>query len=344
VFLNKHYPEFSAQDFAKFMKSAYHRMYIENRKKLAEYAKINPPPEAKALRDEEPTQAINKEDASYNSAALNLPQTQSVDLSKLRSGDSAVASKSMMIQKARDFETNPNHRLSNTKRPHAAVTSNRGTPLWLPYVFIFTMMGAGLWLLGPELKPFAQKLFPVSKHKITQPQAEPVRGTTELASQQPISLNIQSNPQGATVEINGRVVGITPFVGSIPEGQKFSVRLLREGFIPFELIDQEARKNAQGEALFRINAALQPEPPRGFIEVILVGPWGTDTFVVINGQRVSDRSQLTRYAVPAGVPIRIEARSPFMKAEATQVIEVSRDQLVSVRLPFQTSRTSGNSR
>ena len=40
-FLNLQYPEFSTQEFSKFMKSIYNKMYVENRKKFAEYAKLN---------------------------------------------------------------------------------------------------------------------------------------------------------------------------------------------------------------------------------------------------------------------------------------------------------------
>ncbi|MBX3016767.1 MAG: protein kinase [Bdellovibrionaceae bacterium] len=39
-FLNVQYPEFSTQEFSKFMKSLYNKMYVENRKKFAEYAKL----------------------------------------------------------------------------------------------------------------------------------------------------------------------------------------------------------------------------------------------------------------------------------------------------------------
>lgn len=39
-FLNLQYPEFSSQDFSKFMKSLFNRMYVENRKKFSEFAKI----------------------------------------------------------------------------------------------------------------------------------------------------------------------------------------------------------------------------------------------------------------------------------------------------------------
>lgn len=42
-FLNIQFPEFSAQDFAVFMKSAFSQMYIENRKKQVEYAKLQGP-------------------------------------------------------------------------------------------------------------------------------------------------------------------------------------------------------------------------------------------------------------------------------------------------------------
>jgi serine/threonine-protein kinase len=344
VFLNKHYPEFSAQDFSRFMKSAYHRMYIENRKKLAEYAKINPPPDSMSKQQEEVTHAIQKEDdLPFGSSALNLPQAQSVDVAKLRSHDAPPTNKSVIVQKPKGFETHPGYRLENTKRSPARTEKISGSSNFLPHAIIIALLGAGLWLLGTELKLLAINFLDGSNQIKKTSRLEPIRGATELALSQPISLNIQSNPQGATVEINGRAVGITPYVGSVPEGEKFNVRLTRDGFIPRELIDQVAIKNPQGEAIMRLNITLQPQPPSGFVEVLLVGPWGTDTFVLINGQRVIDRAQLARYPVPAGVPVRIEAKSPFMKAEASQVIEVNRDQLISVKLPFQTSKTSGSS-
>lgn len=37
-FLNVHYPEFSKQEFSRYMKSVFHEMFIENRKKLASYS------------------------------------------------------------------------------------------------------------------------------------------------------------------------------------------------------------------------------------------------------------------------------------------------------------------
>lgn len=39
-FLNLQYPEFSTQEFSKHMKSLYNKMYVENRKKFAEFAKL----------------------------------------------------------------------------------------------------------------------------------------------------------------------------------------------------------------------------------------------------------------------------------------------------------------
>jgi len=39
-FLNIHYPEFSRTEFSKFMKSLFHEMFVENRKKLKEYSQI----------------------------------------------------------------------------------------------------------------------------------------------------------------------------------------------------------------------------------------------------------------------------------------------------------------
>lgn len=39
-FLNVQYPEFSTQEFSKYMKSLYNKMYVENRKKFADFAKL----------------------------------------------------------------------------------------------------------------------------------------------------------------------------------------------------------------------------------------------------------------------------------------------------------------
>jgi hypothetical protein len=141
-----------------------------------------------------------------------------------------------------------------------------------------------------------------------------------------VPINIQSNPSGAIVEINGRQSGITPFRGSVIAGTQAKILVRKEGFIPYE--KEEFIKD---ETPLLIEAVLQPEPPKGYLVIEMIGA-PLDTVVEINGRRIEDKSQLNLYPVPARVPIEIKAFSPFSNTSTSSTVTVDINQKRVVKL------------
>lgn len=97
-FLNVQYPEFSTQEFSKYMKSLYNKMYVENRKKFAEFAKLQIEEEKTAVT-QTATATVTSTDtaphlhnnyapppANVNHVAMPPPSLNSVPMPPGRSG------------------------------------------------------------------------------------------------------------------------------------------------------------------------------------------------------------------------------------------------------------------
>ena len=94
-FLNTQYPEFSAQDFSVFMKSVFSQMFIDNRKRLMEFAKATAYDEkttvTETLTTTNDAQNGNRQNnlpkpLSANSSAENNPNNGYVDESETAAG------------------------------------------------------------------------------------------------------------------------------------------------------------------------------------------------------------------------------------------------------------------
>jgi hypothetical protein len=69
----------------------------------------------------------------------------------------------------------------------------------------------------------------------------------------------------------------------------------------------------------------------GYLSIEVVGG-GTDPVITVNGQRLDDKSQLSRYPVPAGTQIKVRAVNPFAQSAAEEVVWVGQSQKRHVRL------------
>jgi hypothetical protein len=114
---------------------------------------------------------------------------------------------------------------------------------------------------------------------------------------------------GAIVEINGKQMGLTPFRGLLRTGEKAQIIVRKDGYISFDTVLEPTDTNP-----VKVEAVLQPEPPKGYLSLQIIGDT-PDTIVEINGRRVAQKEQLSLYPVPAMVPIRIRAYSPFGETE-----------------------------
>lgn len=347
-FLNTQYPEFSTQEFSKYMKSLYHKMYLENRRKLADYAKLSsgpaPTSEDRTVVTSTVTETMGSPEApapQYNSPPpepeqrLNLePQMQGrVDLSALKSsGDQSRAR-----MPARTGTTSgpfphtqtgfrPQGTQSRIYVPPKPASNNN----WIYGLFAAALViGGGFFYFKkmngtlPQLPSAASTTEAGSQGTAQQPTPA---GQYEAASKHVVPLNIQSNPQGAVVYINGKNVGITPYIGHIESQKEFRLTIRKEGYLVYDRVGEQA-----GSDLYRLEATLQPEPPMGYVAIEVLGG-GSEPVITVNGQRLQDKSQLSRYPVPAGVPVKIRATNPFAQVAAEETVTVGQSQKKAVRL------------
>lgn len=349
-FLNTQYPEFSTQEFSKFMKSLYHKMYLENRKKLAEYAKIvanNDDPtsvtatatvtETNTLgQPTTPRSGLSVGGASVEEPRLSLDPAASrrIDLVALKSEDKSTSGK---IRPPTPF---PNRSGSGTQtgirsgtQGHIPANFERKNNMtWMVMAAVVLVGGLYYFKMMDQEQPLPFMRREPAK-TTTAPNPQPTAGTSEAASQKPpaqaqiVPINIQSKPQGAFVYINGKNVGITPYIGHVESSQEFRLTLHKDGFLTYDRPSERA-----GPDMYKLEATLQPEPPMGYISIEIVGGGSTDPIVTVNGQRLDDRQQFSRYPIPAGVPVVVKAVNPFAQVSAEETVTVGVSQKRAVRL------------
>lgn len=351
-FLNIHYPEFSKQEFSKFMKSLFHDMFIENRRKLAEYSQVPFTVEGSGNGEHTQTSTATATVTETSSSAdenefipgLDLHEKSAgINLKELKVEGKANPLPSMpqfAHKSSQPMGTQTGQKPSSFASPGTGISAKTSTSASTSYNPLATgssshfsiqnmMVAAGLAIIAYVGWYFWGKDSLVTTSPITQAPAKTEQpGEVEQSSLalSPAPINIQSRPSGAIIEVDGRQIGITPFLGTLPSGKPLRILLKKDGFIHFE----KSETLKPGEP-FRLEATLQPEPPKGYISVEVFGA-PADTVITVNGQRIEDKSQLNLYAVPANVPIVIRAHSPFSNSAAQSTVTVDANQRRSIRL------------
>lgn len=335
-FLNIHYPEFSKQEFSRFMKSLFHEMFVENRKKLKEFSQISV-----ASDDNEDTSTETATLSELSNLTFSNNFIPGLDSKEKNSPNNKIDLNHLKVEKNPHFPfstntkvnisgPNPNHTNHGQSTTNFGKSTTQASSVYHTKKSQITnsiqnlVMVIGLGIVGSIGYYFWNKNTQEKKPTLTKNQI-PIQGTLEIASQQPTPISIQSRPSGAFIEVDGKQIGITPYIGSLPSGQPLKIIIKREGFVPFEKIE-----TLKGEP-HRIEAVMQAEPPKGYISLeIFSAP--ADTVVLVNGLRIEDKSQLKLYAVPARVPVEIHAFSPFNNTSAKTKVTVDINQKRNVRL------------
>jgi eukaryotic-like serine/threonine-protein kinase len=171
-FLNTQYPEFSPHDFSVFMKSAFSEMFIENRKKLIDYAKIqgmsfgsdqpntvtiSTVDDASITQRDADADAANElfDNADFQSESQLSGDSSQVDLSDLKTKDVLKRPMAPVSKNTANFvrpgaisagtmtntrtSTTRNRRPQQNKKPMAAAPMAFG-------VAVLAIGGLGLWL------------------------------------------------------------------------------------------------------------------------------------------------------------------------------------------------------
>jgi serine/threonine protein kinase len=340
-FFNTQYPEFSPHDFSLFMKSAFSNMFMDNRKKLIEFAKMNPEAQEFTFVSNSGTQT-ETEQSENDGTSPSLSQFSFNDGEV--PPDFSDLKRRAPTKKPSFLGTNPHidrpRSQTASRRIHRGQTATNARPaskssstsLIVGVVVAVLGIGGYLWQKNNNwpAEMTSEPVKTVSKEAVRVVPQEPVApppGQADAASKQPLyTILIQSNPSGARISIDGQDTGmITPAQKSIEADKEFTIALRKEGHQYYERRER-AVKNG-----YMIQASLLPMPKMGYINLELING-GSNPVVFINGLRIEEKLPLKNYAVLAGSTVKIEAHNPFTGLSADQVVTVGNNQRIQVNL------------
>lgn len=359
-FLNTTYPEFSKQDFSKFMKSLNKDVYLENRKKLAEYAKIEAPPfqETQSITTpsktapeveaaEEPdlpgNLSLNSENSRVDFKALNsvsMPNARKIAIatqttSQIRPSHTTTGYQIHTGSRGGPGSSaaSPRVPLINSQQRKAAEHSSGGYEGFMGFaIFAIIIGGGGWWYLTHKSPQTLQAIY--SLIGIQTDGSTVLASKTNSQSSQPgkteqlAAVKIESTPSGATVYINEKPAGSTPMMTTLPMNTSFKVKVLKDGFMPAESVSEMATTTVYSK-----NFVLLQEPATGTvtIENIKANPESSHWSVYINGQLVS-RTLPFIVKVPSGVLTAVKVVDPISKTEAEESVTLNKGQTKSVSI------------
>lgn len=346
-FINTQYPEFSPHDFSVFMKSAFSQMFIENRKKLIEFAKVqggnqSSDPSHNTVVTSTGTMTLTDEKRSLNADESEVPDeslkintnSAKVDLSDLNI--------KAPLKKPGVQGTNPNIFMP----PAGTQTGIRRGPMPSPvrpkessntflYVLALVLLGLGGFVWKKQSAPHEDYVEPIAAAPAEV--APPKMEQTDTASKQPYAVIIESSPPGARVFIDGQDTGmLTPTRRTIDADKEFTVSLRLEGYTYYE---RRERASSNG---YQVRASLIPLPKMGYINVDLANA-GSNPVVLINGNRIEDKMPLRNYAIVANSAVKIQVHNPFTGMSAEQTVTVGPNQRQNIKLIL-SKRQSNNNR
>lgn len=368
-FLNLQYPEFSAQEFSKFMKSLYNRMYVENRKKFAEFAKIQFEEDNTSVTGTATVTTTETETHTKNEGTANKSQpigkgiavnpavtaevtedslgidmvSKKIDLAGLKVGEKVgslspkVASQLKEVSRpsvstSRSKPTTTYADVSPVARPASISRSLSPGTVAIAFVII------GLIVI------FATQDSPngASSDSLVGRVMSSVRDTLSGKSSGTVELGSTKKPQ--------QVYQLTSLVViSDPPGAVVYIDGQNRGFTPYRgsiemnkpfkvglvkdgyLPYDHGEIKAVKEEGVVIRKTLQPEPPMGFISIDVLNG-GSDPVISVNGQRLTEKLPINRYQVPAGVPVKVRVYNPITQLYAEETITVGVGQKLPVRL------------
>lgn len=360
-FLNTQYPEFSPHDFSVFMKSAFSQMFLDNRKKLVEYAKVQSVSDATMVTATATmtNTVTNQEENSINfnidGKEVNITAKsgqEAVDLDALKTRSKAVKLTPLrQTQAINNSGIIPNVQTQSRIRAQtqASYSQKRSFVPSAPTLLLFILLGLAGYVslevfvnkktpaqilatvMGqkptratqPEHQPeVAQRPTPVTKPA---PIPEPM-GVAESASKEMYIMTVESQPSGARIMMDGQDVGmITPARLQIEAQKEFRIGFRKDGFNTYERTERATHNG------YSVKATLQPMTDVGYLTIEVING-GTDPVLTLNGVRLEEKPPIQLMAVPAGKPLKVQAHNPFMNLRAEQTIQVGVGQKQKIQL------------
>jgi len=363
-FLYKVNPEFTQHELGIFLKTLFKEDILEDRKKVAEFAKISFPSSASAASatagaKEDHTMVTEDDDTkTYTGTSIISDIEKRMDPNKIDAPKNLIADDKSKKELTFDFKVdkldlsqkvkaaqsqrpdiqstysgthpappqlNSNTYSGNTNMRSAGTgsyTMKRESVVlkWLPTLLILTGVGLG----GYYAIKHPEKIFGETERLIaaTKGTETPTTSTAVLPVVETARVYVHSVPAGAQIEVDGQANGTTPAEVIVSINKKLTISLRRDGYLTYskEFIATKSPEDF-GATLQKANF--------GYLDVE-VQPATADIY--INGQKLSEKSPLKRYPVPAGVSITVKAYNPYTNSSDQTVITVKQDTSKSIRL------------
>lgn len=331
-FLNTQYPEFSPHDFSVFMKNAFSVVFLEQRRKLVEFSKI----QASVAEDKTVvTQTDVRPPQPPRRAKVNPDAEDKLDIDT--STDIRVSLDSLKSPPRPQGGTQTNISVTQTRTSLGTMTRTQSTgtlrgpvpssKVGLPVeeittwvmraVILLVLVVGGSWAyqnLWTDKKPTMATSPEPGRATTSETMAEAPVNTIETASNAPeYTMTIHSIPDKARVVLdNVDTKEYTPFRKTVKANTPVTVRLVREGYT-----DLVTTVTPVYEA-FSFTGKLERLRAMSSLSINIVNG-GANPELIISGIPVDIKPSGAAYTIQAGVPIKIQARNKTtgLSAEAT---------------------------
>ena len=363
-FLNTEYPDFSSHDFAVFVKNAFAESYADSKKKLVEYAKISSgQSEDKTHVTQTLTYAPGGESSSSENASqlTGLPPTPNdssddklnietdtkvkIDLSDLKDEDGHTkikrSSNSGRSNSRTGVPTGTRTHYHNTRTGTSFRKESGIDPFITLFLAALVLVGGFLVWKNPQyvknIFGMKSKTTVASNQRAGSSSAEVPTGQEEqqsdLTSTSVVTVTVTSDPSGADIFINGKSVGsVTPAQIQIPANKDVVLKLQKIGYMSYE----NTIFSADNGKTFKTSLM---SGKTGALSLALVNG-GAQPVVEINGVKINDALPLKNYRIPAGMPVVIQARNPFLGLKSEQTIIVQENESKSLELILKPEKNS----
>ncbi|MGZ3796802.1 MAG: protein kinase domain-containing protein [Pseudobdellovibrionaceae bacterium] len=374
-FLNVQYPEFTPHDFSVFVKTAFSQIYLEQKRRLVEYAQlqlqtqddktvvtrmVGNKSEVVAQIAQIPSQGPNtssqftsgekSQTIEENELGINVSNTDlKINLASLKGAGEATNPRRTLYKSAEEKSrsSGPKHQTrltstySSTKLKMAekkALLIEQAVSWGLATVIATGVLFGGWYIYNSSIATKVVHFPPKNedtKNETVKNEAttvsppstlEAVPHQTESASTAQYTVLLVSEPIGARIYVNGEDTGAyTPNRRSLEAYKDYIITLKKEGYLNYE----GTIRPVQNASTFTMS--MQPAQKAAYI-AINVANGGLKTVIYVNGILLGEKPPISKYAIPAGIPVRITAYDPFNKLSAEQVVKVEANQKKNIDL------------
>ncbi len=354
-FLNTQYPEFSPHDFSVFMKNAFSAVFLDQRRKLIEFSKIQ------ANNAEEKTIVTQADMRAPQRPLAYAPSTESddgdeklnidtstdiqVNLDNLKTPSKPAGPKTPIVtdtnitqtrtQATGTFASGPKTmtRTPSSLGGRTPVSTPEGsiteeiTGLAMKAVIGLLLIVGGWWVYNnffaqksPGQVPTIVGLTPKTAEPQSSTTPSPLQQTDLATSSPEYTVTIYSSPGGARVVIDGVDTGeFTPMRKTVKANTPYNLRLVKEGYI-----DLVTTITPTYEA-YSFTGTLQRLPRVGSLIINIVNG-GANPELRIAGVPVSIKPSGSAYLIQAEVGVKIQARNKTTGLSAETTVTVPADQ------------------